>query len=115
VYLEIELTIELTNCCHLEVKGFMFSSDDKFLATGEEIRDNDYDLSSSDFLQISSCDVKVTNNNSESQHFNTILKFPVNKNSETMSHLVKAELDDLSSLEKAVNGIDSIFLMGTPY
>ena len=36
VYLGIEHN--LPNCCHLGVMGFMFSSDDKFLATGEEMR-----------------------------------------------------------------------------
>jgi hypothetical protein len=57
--LHVHLGIEhnLTNCCHLGVMGLMFSSDDKFLATGEEIRVGDYTLSSGDFQEISSCDI----------------------------------------------------------
>jgi hypothetical protein len=66
----------LTNCCDLKVSGLMFSCDDKYISTGEEIRNDDYTLSSSDFQRISSCDINVASN-TQSQHFNKVLRFPI--------------------------------------
>lgn len=59
--------------CHLEVKGSMFSSDNRLLSVGKEIRNSANDL-------ISSCDINLSNV-SVPEYFTTVFSFPVEANS----------------------------------
>jgi hypothetical protein len=61
------------------ITGLAFSSDDKLIAAGEEIRDSDYQLVSSNYDIISSCNIQIVNiPDSHGEHFETVLKFPIN-------------------------------------
>jgi hypothetical protein len=73
LHVHLHVEYELKNSCHLEVKGSMFSSDNRLLSVGKEIRNSPND-------QISSCDINL-NNDSASEDFVTELYFPVDANS----------------------------------
>ncbi|MGA9150194.1 MAG: hypothetical protein WBZ36_06435 [Candidatus Nitrosopolaris sp.] len=71
--MQVQVEHELKNSCHLEVKGSMFSSDDRLLSVGKETRNTVND-------EISSCDISLK----DEQHktiINTVLWFPVEASS----------------------------------
>jgi hypothetical protein len=91
LHVHVKVEHDLTNVYHLKVSGSMFSSDGKLVAKGEEMRDGDYDVSSSDYKITSSCDIQVVDMpNSQGEHFETILKFPVN--SKVFEHIENLRL-----------------------
>ena len=93
LHVRVIIEHDLTNVYHLKVSGSMFSSDGKLVAKSEEMRDGDYDVSSSDYKVISSCDIQVVDMpNSQGEYFETIMKFSVN--SKVFEHIENLRLSN---------------------